>query len=214
MNIAICDRYDTDVARINELLDANIKRHMLNHALLDVDTFTSTDELLASPKGYSLIFLGILMPGTDGIEAARQLKDGPNPPIIIFTTKSTEHCLASYNLGVEGYILKPIREEDFEKVFTRLLLPIFPSTHTLNVYSNRLLYHIPVSEIFYIESTLNDNSFIRCYRSYLVNMNYIQDILDTEIQLTNDDCIPLTLRKRSQIVKLFNKFLISHSASE
>ena len=42
----------------------------------------------------------------------------------------------------------------------------------------------------------------------------IQDILDTEIQLTNDDCIPLTLRKRSQIVKLFNKFLISHSASE
>ena len=211
MNIAICDRYDTDVARINELLDANIKRHMLNHALLDVDTFTSTDELLASPKGYSLIFLGILMPGTDGIEAARQLKDGPNPPIIIFTTKSTEHSLASYNLGVEGYILKPIREEDFEKVFTRLLLPIFPSTHTLNVYSNRLLYHMALN---HIESTLNDNSFIRCYRSYLVNMNYIQDILDTEIQLTNDDCIPLTLRKRSQIVKLFNKFLISHSASE
>lgn len=28
MNIAICDRYDTDVARINELLDANIKRHI------------------------------------------------------------------------------------------------------------------------------------------------------------------------------------------
>ena len=239
MNIAICDRYDTDITRISEFLDANIKKHMLNHALLEVDTFTSTDELLASPKEYSLIFLGILMPGTDDIEAARQLKDGPNPPIIIFTTKSTEHCLASYNLGVEGYILKPIREEDFEKVFTRLLLPIFPSTHTLNVYSNRLLYHIPVSEIFFIESigrkcmihtsrktyetnmalnhiesTLNDNSFIRCYRSYLVNMNYIQDILDTEIQLTNDDCIPLTLRKRSQIVKLFNKFLISHSASE
>ena len=152
MNVAICDRYDTDVARINELLDANIKKFMLNHALLEIDTFTSTDELLSSPTEYSLIFLGILMPGTDGIEAARQLKDGPNPPIIIFTTKSTEHCLASYNLGVEGYILKPIREEDFEKVFTRLLLPIFPSTHTLNVYSNRLLYHIPVSEIFYIES--------------------------------------------------------------
>ena len=135
--------------------------------------------------------------------------------------------------------MKPVAEKHFEKVFTRLVLPIFPSTPTLDVYSNRLLCHIPVSEIFYIESigrkcvihtsrktyetnmalnhiesTLNDNSFIRCYRSYLVNMNYIQDILDTEIQLTNDDCIPLTLRKRGQIVKLFNKFLISHSASE
>lgn len=49
MNIAICDRYDTDITRISEFLDANIKNHMLNHALLEVDTFTSTDELLASP---------------------------------------------------------------------------------------------------------------------------------------------------------------------
>lgn len=49
MNIAICDRYDTDITRISEFLEANIKRHMLNHALLEVDTFTSTDELLASP---------------------------------------------------------------------------------------------------------------------------------------------------------------------
>ena len=56
MNIAICDRYDTDITRISEFLDANIKKHMLNHALLEVDTFTSTDELLASPKEYSLIF--------------------------------------------------------------------------------------------------------------------------------------------------------------
>ncbi len=56
MNIAICDRYDTDVARINELLDANIKRHMLNHALLEVDTFTSTDELLASRKNIPSFF--------------------------------------------------------------------------------------------------------------------------------------------------------------
>lgn len=144
MNIAICDRYDTDVARINELLDANIKRHMLNHALLDVDTFTSTDELLASPKGYSLIFLGILMPGTDGIEAARQLKDGPNPPIIIFTTKSTEHCLASYNLGVEGYILKPSQSE---KKILRKSLPDFCFRYSLQPIHSM---YIPTG--FYITS--------------------------------------------------------------
>jgi len=81
------------------------------------------------------------------------------------------------------------------------------------IHTSRKTYETNMA-LNHIESTLNDNSFIRCYRSYLVNMNYIQDILDTEIQLTNDDCIPLTLRKRSQIVKLFNKFLISPSASE
>lgn len=81
------------------------------------------------------------------------------------------------------------------------------------IHTSRKTYETNMA-LNHIESTLNDNSFIRCYRSYLVNMNYIQDILDTEIHLTNDDCIPLTLRKRGQIVKLFNKFLISHSASE
>lgn len=72
MNIAICDRYDTDITRISEFLDANIKKHMLNHALLEVDTFTSTDELLTSPKEYSLIFLGILMPGTRGCQTIKR----------------------------------------------------------------------------------------------------------------------------------------------
>ena len=48
MNVAICDRYDTDVARTNELLDTNIKKFMLNHALLEVDTFTSTDETICN----------------------------------------------------------------------------------------------------------------------------------------------------------------------
>lgn len=142
MNIAICDRYDTDITRISEFLDANIKKHMLNHALLEVDTFTSTDELLASPKEYSLIFLGILMPGTDGIEAARQLKDGPNPPIIIFTTKSTEHCLASYNLGVEGYILS-----QSEKKILRKPLPDFCFRYSLQPIHSM---YIPTG--FYITS--------------------------------------------------------------
>ena len=57
MNVAICDRYDTDIIHINELLNANIKKYMLNHALLNVDFFTSTDALLKSPKSYSFIFL-------------------------------------------------------------------------------------------------------------------------------------------------------------
>lgn len=79
MNIAICDRYDTDVARINELLDANIKRHMLNHALLDVDTFTSTDELLASPKGYSLIFFGNFNAGDRWYRGCQTIKRWSKP---------------------------------------------------------------------------------------------------------------------------------------
>lgn len=79
MNIAICDRYDTDVARINELLDANIKRHMLNHALLEVDTFTSTDELLASPERIFPHFFGNFNAGDRWYRGCQTIKRWSKP---------------------------------------------------------------------------------------------------------------------------------------
>lgn len=79
MNIAICDRYDTDITRISEFLDANIKNHMLNHALLEVDTFTSTDELLASPKEYSLIFFGNFNAGDRWYRGCQTIKRWSKP---------------------------------------------------------------------------------------------------------------------------------------
>ena len=45
------------------------------------------------------------------------------------------------------------------------------------IHTSRKTYETNMA-LNHIESTLNDNSFIRCYRSYLVNMNYIQDIQD------------------------------------
>ena len=143
------------------------------------------------------------------------------------------------DLGVEGYILKPVTKERLEKIFTRYILPAFPPTNTLNIYSNRLLFHLPVREIRYIESigrkcivhtanqayetnlalnsieqTLNSTCFVRCYRSYLVNMYYIEAVLDSEIRLVNGERIPLTLRKRSSIIQIYNEYLITHSAEK
>ncbi|MCI5868899.1 MAG: LytTR family DNA-binding domain-containing protein [Dorea sp.] len=239
MIISICDLNVADVTQTTKLLDASMKKYMIKDSFLKVDTFTSADELLASQKDYTLIFLGIKLPGTNGLEAARQLKKRKNPPIIIFTTVSPDHCLESYDLGVEGYLLKPISEEKFDKIFSRYLLPAFPPPDTLNIYSNRLLFHIPVREIYYIESvgrkciihtsnqvyetnlalnsietTLSNAFFVRCYRSYLVNMNYIQAILDLEILLRNGERIPLTLRKRSFLIKTYSRFLTQKSLNQ
>lgn len=239
MIISICDLNAADVTRTIKLLDASMKKYMIDDSFLKVDTFTSANELLASQKDYALIFLEIMFPGTDGLEAARRLKMRKNPPIIIFTTVSPDHCLESYDLGVEGYLLKPVSEEKFDKIFTRYLLPAFPPADTLNIYSNRLRFHIPVREIYYIESigrkcvihtssqvyetnlalnsiekTLNNSFFVRCYRSYLVNMNYIQAILNLEIQLVNGERIPLTLRKRSFLIQTYSTFLTQRSLNQ
>ena len=65
-----------------------------------------------------------------------------------------------------------------------------------------------------IEQTLNSTCFVRCYRSYLVNMYYIEAVLDSEIRLVNGERIPLTLRKRSSIIQIYNEYLITHPAEK
>ena len=93
MFISVCDPHSADVKQLIGLLATCMKKYLLDDSLLDIDIFSTTDELLASQKDYTLIFLGILFNGTSGLEAARQLKSRRKQPVIIFTTTSPDHCL-------------------------------------------------------------------------------------------------------------------------
>ena len=70
------------------------------------------------PGKQYLLLLDIRMPGMDGIEVLRQIKNDDTfkiMPVIMLTTTSTnkemEEC---YRLGCNGYIIKPIDFLDFQ----------------------------------------------------------------------------------------------------
>lgn len=142
--------------------------------------------------------------------------------------------MAGYDTGVEGYLLKPVAGDRFERFFARHLLPLLLDYQTLDIYSNRLLYRLPVKRILYIESIgrkclihtavrtyttnlalssieahLGRHHFLRCHRSYLVNLSYVLDVLDTTLLLNSGEQVPLTLRKRSQIIQSWHRYLSS-----
>ncbi len=51
-----------------------------------------------------------------------------------------------------------------------------------------------------------DANFIRCHHSYLVNSKHIKSIIkNSEIQLSNQDIIPISSRKKKEIIKIINK---------
>ena len=77
---------------------------------------------IASIWGADLILLDIEMPGVNGIEAARQLKEQRPEIKIIFVTA---YSLFSYaheavRLGASDYILKPVDAQDVEKAVRRV----------------------------------------------------------------------------------------------
>lgn len=71
-----------------------------------------------------LVLLDLKMPKVDGIEVLRRLKaDAATQtiPIVVMTSSNEEKdVVASYRLGVNSYIVKPVRFEDFLETVAKI----------------------------------------------------------------------------------------------
>ena len=57
-----------------------------------------------------------------------------------------------------------------------------------------------------IEQKLNSDIFLRCNQSYIVNIEYVDDVVDYDFYLKNDTYIPIRKRDKKEIVqKYYNK---------
>lgn len=63
-----------------------------------------------------LILLDLNMPKKDGREALQEIKGNPDlrviPVVVLTTSMAEEDILRSYDLGVSGYITKPVKFEE------------------------------------------------------------------------------------------------------
>jgi len=76
-----------------------------------------------TPGIYDLILMDIQMPVMDGIEATNQLKKLYDnlPPIVGLSANAFEGDKEKYmNLGMDDYLTKPVKIEDFEILLERL----------------------------------------------------------------------------------------------
>ncbi|MCH8295805.1 response regulator [Candidatus Poribacteria bacterium] len=67
-----------------------------------------------------LILLDLNMPRKDGREALEEIKADPNlrriPIVVLTTSKAEEDILRTYDLGVSGFITKPVEFESLVEV--------------------------------------------------------------------------------------------------
>ncbi|NLU24402.1 MAG: response regulator transcription factor [Clostridiales bacterium] len=84
----------------------------LEQAGFDVCVFPTGDLLLAEfqRRRCDFVVLDIMMPGTDGLEICRQIREISKVPIIILTAKESEvDYVMGLTLGGDDYIIKPFR---------------------------------------------------------------------------------------------------------
>lgn len=151
-----------------------------------------------------VIFLDINMPKLNGISLSRVLKTLKNKPLLVFITAYREHAVEAFEVEAYDYILKPYSEDRIIGILQKLekVSAVKSSSNKITLWKNDKLYVMNVSEILYCEAhehevyvyTRNDfyvvsisisdfhkklpeSNFFRCHRSYIVNIDKINEII-------------------------------------
>ncbi|MBQ8951354.1 MAG: response regulator transcription factor [Eubacterium sp.] len=76
----------------------------------DIDTVDNGDDacLYADRKKYDIVILDIMMPGRDGKEVCRYIRNKYDVPVIFLTALGSEKDIVSgYEIGADEYVTKP-----------------------------------------------------------------------------------------------------------
>ncbi len=67
----------------------------------------------------ALLLLDIKMPRMDGLELLRVIRSDPKlhtiPVVMLTSSRHEQDLISSYDLGVNAYVVKPVRFDDFTK---------------------------------------------------------------------------------------------------
>ncbi len=107
-----------------------------------------------------LVLLDIHMPGMDGIEVARALRDRPDAPAIVFVTAHASHAVTAFELEAVDYLTKPVRVERLQQALQkverflkdrRAPLPDVPQ-ESLLIQDRGRTERVPLAEVLYLKS--------------------------------------------------------------
>lgn len=107
-----------------ETLSESLKRVFMREGY-DVDTVNNAESALKSTEegSYDLIITDIMLPGIDGIELLRKIKERSPEQIVIVVTAyaSVETAVGALRAGAYDYVIKPIIHEEIKRIVRNAL---------------------------------------------------------------------------------------------
>ncbi|UUS60578.1 MULTISPECIES: LytTR family DNA-binding domain-containing protein [unclassified Acinetobacter] len=114
MDILICDDEPLAVERLSRLVT------QLGHQVVAKASYGQQAIDLAQSLEPDVILLDIQMPEMDGLTCAKLLRELDPMPAIIFCTAYDHHALDAFKSNAEGYLLKPVMQQELQQVLDHL----------------------------------------------------------------------------------------------
>ena len=198
---------------------------------LNFKTFFSCRQFLsACNHDYDVVFMDILLPNENGMEAAKNLRMKNKNVNIVFVTSIIDYAPYGYDINALYYILKPLKQDDFNKCMNRIHANTAKHHTYVAQLQNNTYIKIPFDSILYIESqrhyliihtdgqqysirkNISDiiaelpDYFVRTHRSIIVNIAYIALISRKEIKLSTGQSIASSDSYYEDVAKQFIKY--------
>lgn len=181
-------------------------------------------------EDFNLVFLDIDMPEQDGLSVAEETLIINKNTHIIFLSQREDLVFKCLAIHPFGFIRKSNLINDFSLMMNQFYdyylsnndegkkIEFVEKNRTISFKINEIMYissdknyqdivtkdnkietvRIPLSTL---EDKLKNDGFIRVHKCYIVNQVYIRSILNEEIKLTNDITIPLSKKRRDEVLK-------------
>ena len=228
INVAICE----DVAAERDYLIGLLQKwKQLGGHTLQTSAFLSAERFWSAYEdGYrpELLLLDVEMPGQNGMELAKRLRQLHDDTPLVFITGYSDYMAEGYDVAALHYLLKPVSEQALERVLNRTLEQLRHQRKFLLCTSDGVTQKLYFDEILYVEvfshtvtihgdggkdyllhMTIREleqelgNTFCRCHRSFLVNLARIHQIKKTDILLDSGVVVPMSRRLAADVNQAF-----------
>ena len=230
MNVLICDDEWSVTEQVSELLQKHcaetgtqVRFHLFD-ASCAIKDFAE----------YDIAILDIDMGNFSGIDLARRLRKEKPGIVIIFLTNFIQYAPEGFEVQAFRYLLKSDMQERLVSYFEDAVREVVREKQIITISVNSELIDIPVNHILYLESNLRiiimhlihderkeyrfygnmtdlsekleDLGFLRIQKSFLVNMEYIEQMQYEKVSLRGGIVLPSSAKNRKELKQHYLKW--------
>ncbi len=179
-------------------------------------------------KEYSVVLMDINLPGMNGMECVKKLREIDDTVLVVFVTNLSQFAVDGYEVKAFDFVVKPISYYNFSLKLKRALSHLSSlNNYELIISTKDKKYFININQLIYIEirnhtiiyhlvneeikgsgtlkslyTNLKKHHFAFCNQCYLVNLAFVKGIDDGFLLINNEKIRIASSRKKSFMQEL------------
>lgn len=228
MRIAICDDETAQQLLLRKYLEEWVQK---NGEVLETKLFQNGESFLFAwedDRDYDLLILDIEMGQLNGMELAAKIRSQDENIPILFVTVYDKYIAQGYEVAALHYLTKPLHKEKLFEVLDKVR-KIGKNEEKQYFQTDEGPISLPLSKIWYVEARAHQcilyteeqaytlysgisemakllgshREFVRCHRSYLVNVQHISAIVKSELIMDDKRKLPLSRNSEKTVNQAF-----------